>query len=241
MLLFAGDWFSDSKIGANELWTNSLEAGNDAPVWRQAQTIVLAANPLYCLDACDASVASEDCGYTDGTGRGAVVNVCEDERRSQFWRFTNGTGEVESVGSHEAGLEKCLGWASGTGAAGTAVTVRLCDGTNAWGASFFMPQPLAAPVHGSFFFSPYRNWNERGRIQPRNVHNLTASKSLYKTISTDPGSKSYKDYTVWNTSVMSVVIAGNSTLHMETNSCPIEGLLKGREREFIASFIHYIH
>ena len=31
------------------------------------------------------------------------------------------------------------------------------------------------------------------------------------------------DYTVWNTSVLSVVLAGNSTLVVETDSCPEEG------------------
>jgi len=33
----------------------------------------------------------------------------------------------------------------------------------------------------------------------------------------------FADYTVWNTSVLSVVVAGNSTLVVETNSCPEEG------------------
>ena len=31
------------------------------------------------------------------------------------------------------------------------------------------------------------------------------------------------DYTVWNTSVLSVVVAGNATLVVETSSCPEEG------------------
>jgi hypothetical protein len=52
---------------------------------------------------------------------------------------------------------------------------------------------------------------------------LSATKELYKTISAPPVAKSYNDYDIWNTSVMSVVVAGNTTLSIETNSCPVEG------------------
>lgn len=45
-------------ILANELWTNKLleeEGGSGLEVapWKQHLTLVLAWNPLYCLDVCD--------------------------------------------------------------------------------------------------------------------------------------------------------------------------------------------
>ena len=45
----------------------------------------------------------------------------------------------------------------------------------------------------------------------------------YKTISSYPGAHTYYDYDVANTSVMSVVYAGNATLSIKTNVCPMEG------------------
>ena len=81
----------------------------------------------------------------------------------------------------------------------------------------------AGPIHGSFYFDPYRSLKKRSRVQPASVHDLTAADEKYKTISTEPAGKSYYDYVVWNTSVMSVVVAGNSTLTVATDTCPVEG------------------
>ena len=35
--------------------------------------------------------------------------------------------------------------------------------------------------------------------------------------------EAFNDFTVWNTSVMSVVVAGNTTLAITTDICPVEG------------------
>ena len=42
-------------------------------------------------------------------------------------------------------------------------------------------------------------------------------------ISSYPGAHTYYDYDISNTSVHSVVYAGNSTLKIQTNVCPMEG------------------
>ena len=55
---WTGDWHSDDGVaaaarGQPALWTNRLGEFDDAPVWQQAQQLVLAADPLFCFDACN--------------------------------------------------------------------------------------------------------------------------------------------------------------------------------------------
>lgn len=79
-------------------------------------------------------------------------------------------------------------------------------------------------MHGSFWYDPYRNWNTRGVVNPRGVSNATGvlSKAMLAA-SSAKATYRYTDYTVWNTTIMAVVVAGNSTLQVTTHNCPIEG------------------
>jgi cysteine-rich repeat protein len=214
---WTGDW--ESNFGAEEIWNNALDPNRTA--WEQPLTIVLSYNPIYCIDVKNAS----------GTGfenSQVIVNVCDDEPISQLFYYNASSKEIVSHGAKLDNLDLCLGWGHPTSSSvdvysNVPIYLRECDGSFQWGEDFYMPTYETLPMHGSFYFDPYRNWNTRGSVQPRDVHNLTNSKDVYKVISSWPAGKSYNDYDVWNTSVMSVVIAGNSTLTISTNSCPIEG------------------
>jgi hypothetical protein len=76
---------------------------------------------------------------------------------------------------------------------------------------------------GAFYFDPYRNFDTRGVVSPVGALNLDSMAQPLTTISSPEAAMSYLDYTVWNTSVMTVVVAGNSTLVVATDECPIEG------------------
>ena len=75
------EWNDEDRIGNEDLWTTALDEGSTEPVHRQALMLTLASNPIYCLDACGATIASADCTFT--TGAIPVANVCDEERRSQ--------------------------------------------------------------------------------------------------------------------------------------------------------------
>lgn len=122
-----------------------------------------------------------------------------------------------------------------------ALKLRACDGGYLWDESFYLPTKVSggSVLHGANFFDPYRNWDKRGNVQPMNAHNLSAAKELYKTISLPEAATSYLDYNVWNTSVHSVVVAGNSTLVIETNSCPVEGCESTIPKEASAAYFYW--
>ena len=122
------------------------------------------------------------------------------ETLSQFWFFNPTTQELVSVGSKgydssDVNSTLCAGWGTDESTRlisdGRALRLRPCDGRYKFDKSFFVDGPLdlvdpTSPVHGSFYFDAYRNINTRGYVQPQNVHQLSASKELYKTISSDP-------------------------------------------------------
>ena len=170
-----------------------------------------------------------------------VVNPCDDERPSQKFGFNASTREIVATAPSDAIEEElCLGWGSGQSVEAPTIddmlplTLRRCaaafhaplvDDDDAsstdwqqqqqvfqWDERFYVEGDEPLPTHGAFYFDPFRNALTRGVVQPQNVHELTAMDDLYKSISSEPAGKSYYDYTVWNTSVMSVVVAGNSTV-----------------------------
>jgi len=89
---YTGDW--NDAVGSNQIWTNALN-GSDLPPWSIPLTIVLAGNPLYCLDACAKSVKTRACA-SNYANKGAVqLNVCTHGRHSQKVKlyFIGGTGK----------------------------------------------------------------------------------------------------------------------------------------------------
>ena len=219
---WTGDWVSAAGVAADELWANAPaqareavgvgEGGGGPEVWALDLTVVLAWDPVYCLDACPKGHDKAGGGW-DGCGAGAWLNACDGDlpfRRSQRWAFRPWrgaraeSGEVVSAGALDAGLDAaCLGWGAVAGA-GAALGLFPCDGTYLWDAEFFMETAAAEPVHGAFFFDPYRNYRARGNVTVSPFGDL-------------------RDYTVWDTSVLSVVVAGNSSLSIMTEACPVEG------------------
>jgi len=121
------------------------------------------------------------------------------------------------------------------------IQMRPCNGNYAWDESFFVPTKSEEPIHGAFYFDPFRSWNTRGLVQPQSIHmnNMSVVKQFYKTMSTWVGGKSYVDYDIWNTSVMSVVVAGNSTLVIGTDTCPVEGCPGVAPTPMGAAFFHW--
>ena len=248
---WTADWSATESWGKDVLWKQGLD-GSSSPPWQQALTITLASNPIYCLDACPADVADADCAAywaegvaAGGTGMKANVGACVDERPSQRFTFRNETGEVVSAGAGAAGEDLCLAWhcckAAPLTNTGYGIYVKPCTGAYGWDPAFFLEtdEVEAGPIHGSFYFDPYRSLKKRSRVQPASVHDLTAADEKYKTISTEPAGKSYYDYVVWNTSVMSVVVAGNSTLTVATDTCPVEGCPGLAPEEQSAAFFHW--
>jgi len=137
---------------------------------------------------------------------------------------------VVNYGAKEAGIDLCLGWSTDTTPtvkSGAIATVRLCDGTFVWDEDFYRETQVVGAVHGAFFYDPYRNWDKRGVINPRGMEvspTITNTElNGYATASSWKAAYVYNDYTVWNTTVMSLILAGNTTINVETNSCPIEG------------------
>ena len=194
-----------------------------------SEQIVLAEGPWWCLD-----VQRED-SDDDNVAGGATLNEtttpvymyeCDSSRMSQKWVFDETTGEVKNRGT-----KLCLAW-YGNLVNGRLAYLMECDGSYKWDPRFFSGYNVSTPTHGSFYFDPYRNVYDRGAVQPQAVQNLTKTKNAFKFVSSVPASKSFYDYTVWNTSVMTVVVAGNSTLEINTDPCPLEGCeasgIKGR-------------
>lgn len=198
-----GNWYDEASFGADELWLNALEYEADGvtlaatPVHAQSLRVTLAADPYFCLDACALTLTSAaSCAAAWEDGYAVEVSLCDATRASQAWAFNASTGEIESKGAHAAGLHLCLGWRAAGAAAlardGYSITLRTCDGVSfTWDPSFYVETAQNASVHGAFYFDPYRNWNARGLVQPKSVHNLSTSKELYKTISSSSAAKSF--------------------------------------------------
>ena len=217
-----GSWDTPEGIAADEVWTNALDPGSSEPAWGQPLTIVLAWKPVYCLDACANDVASGECAFEEGDA--VYMNTCEEietvdapsgftnVRPSQrwFWRpkGSSGSGEVVNSGAADTGsAAQCLGWPSEGISEEAGLLLKPCGvGTNTlFNEEFYRQTQKGGPVHGAFYFDPYRNYLER---------------NPEVTVSPFGG---MLDYTVWNTSVLSVVVAGNSSLSIMTESCPVEG------------------
>ena len=232
-------------------WLAGFDNSSEAPpLYEQDHTIVLTHNPLYCVDACFGSKSPAECRAFN-TSR-VVMALCDSTRWSQVWRFDAATSEVVSRGAVEAGLSLCLGWASSPSPkwadpklagqsraveAGVGVHLRPCgDGSHAafeWGSGFYLPT-VEAPQHGAFYYDPTRNAYDRGVVgymgaegEPRD--DLTEEE---KESSSAKAVTGFTDYTVWDTSVLSVVLAGNTTISINTqNRCPPEGCFVGFPEE----------
>ncbi len=223
------DWKGE-YVMSQDVWTSKLpEDQTNIPAIHELRlSIVLAYKPYFCLDACKLSESCDGVdGYVEGSS-GVVVNPCDDERQTQLFKFNASTNEIISTAPGEL-RDLCFGWSTSSLAVGTPLRLQRCSGGHEYDVSFqfdkrfYLETSETVPTHGAFYFDPFRNALKRGVVQPQNVHDLVDMDETYKSISSDPAGKSYFDYTVWNTSVLSVVVAGNSTLTIRTDSCPPEG------------------
>jgi len=178
---------------------NALERDEDGvtlstkPVHEQSLRITLASSPYFCLDACALTLKTPSaCAAAWGDEYAVEVSFCDQTRASQEWSFDASSGEIVSMGARAAGFDLCLGWAYGVAKDEHGITLRACGSGNfAWDRSFYVETTVSTSVHGAYYFDAYRNWNTRGVVQPMNVHNLSTSKELYKTISSVGAAKSY--------------------------------------------------
>ena len=205
------EWWASAYTWNREMWKYGWD-------WEEGtfstEQIVFAEAPYYCLDVYRDSDTGE---ATNETGTPVYVYTCDSALQTQKWVFDEVTGQVRN-----RGVRKCLGFPNAIWHQRD-LTIEECDGTYQWDSRFFLSYNSTTPVHGSFYFDWSRNIYQRGSVQPRAVYELGEMKSLYEAVSSEPASKAFYDYTVWNTSVMSVVVAGNTTLDISTEKCAIEG------------------
>lgn len=202
------DWYD--AIGSNQIWTNALDPLSSLPVSEQPLTIVLSDDPLWCLDPCGATDYGPNCAVNATEINLRVCGTRDIPKPSQMWRFNELTGEIVSHGS--GGLV-CLGWTGSSVKPGSVLMPAACDGRFKWDERFYKRTVMEGPIHGAFYFDPYRNWNVRGVVQAQGVVVAVTNESLPKldrTQSTWPNSLAYNDYTVWNTSIMTVALSLSS-------------------------------
>lgn len=197
---------------------NALEHEEDGvtlstkPVHDQSLRITLASDPYFCLDACALSLKSTSaCASAWADGYIVQVSLCDETRASQEWSFKDATGEIVSMGAKASGFDLCLGWRNAGESAeavdGYGISLRACgSGDFAWDPSFYIETTRDTSVHGAFYFDAYRNWNTRGVVQPKRVHDLSDTKDLYKTISAAEAAKSYVGKLCLYSSVMSMLV-----------------------------------
>ena len=189
--------------------------------------MVLAWDPTYCLDACGQDTQNADCAFDPFAP--VLLNVCDEAlpmRRSQRWFFRPrgvGGGEVVNAGAMDEGAtHACLGWAGGPVGPGASLALHPCDGSKLWDEAFYRETEAALPVHGAFYFDPYGSYDQRSTRVAASVWGDAELQAAGLT-DDDEDDEVLMDYTVWNTSVMAVVVAGNASLSILTETCPLEG------------------
>jgi hypothetical protein len=168
-------------------------------------------------------VENQACSFNDEAVTPATFNLCDElkspVRTSQRFSFKpqgiGKHGELVSAAAQMSGAVKaCVGWGSSTIEDGAALMLVECDGSNIWDESFWRDTAAETPVHGAYFFDQYRNMDQRGSV--------TVIPEAISALNVEFGND-LKDFAPWNTSVMSVIVAGNSSVSVTTNSCPTEG------------------
>ena len=137
----------------------------------QTSTLTLTVNSRWCLDV---QRESSDDDYGAGgetlnaTGSPVYLYECDSTKRSQQWVFRERINETHRGEIYNRGTKLCLGWYSDIQNSRDTYLVD-CDGTFTWDSRFFKRYDSDIPVHGSFYFDPYRNVYDRGDVQPRKV------------------------------------------------------------------------